>query len=118
MLDFFIRYTMNPTFTLYSNEQQQAMQAQIAGSGQVIQGPNPNTVILKLFLQSLEYQHIYNFPENGVQFIAELGGLMCFFLGMSIISVIECLCFCCCCGCRDNRETSDERKKMRKSTEE
>jgi hypothetical protein len=53
----------------------------VTGSGQAIQGSNPNTVVLKLFMQSLEYQRIYNFPQNGVQFIAELGGLMCFFLG-------------------------------------
>jgi hypothetical protein len=38
--------------------------------------------------------------------VAELGGLMAFFLGISIISVIECLCYCLCCGCRksDNEE--------------
>jgi hypothetical protein len=99
---------LNPTFTPYTDLQRTAIQAQVVASGQAIQGSNPNTIVLKLFLRSLEYEHIYNFPENGVQFIAELGGLMCFFLGMSIISFIECLCFCCCCGCRDNSGETDE----------
>ena len=101
---FAFRYSMNPTFTVYTDAQKQAIQTQVTGSGQAIQGANPNTIVLKLFIRSLEYQRIYNFPENGVQFIAELGGLMSFFLGISIISVMECLCFCCCCGCRDNEE--------------
>jgi hypothetical protein len=34
-------------------------------AGQVIQGSNPNLVMLKLSLSSLEYQKIYNFPQPG-----------------------------------------------------
>jgi hypothetical protein len=34
--------------------------------GQAITGTNPNYVMLKLFLSSLEYQKIYNFPQPGV----------------------------------------------------
>ena len=101
---------MNPTFTVFTDAQKQTLQTQVTGSGQAIQGANPNTIVLKLFMRSLEYQRIYNFPQNGVQFIAELGGLMCFFLGMSIISFIECLCFCCCCGCRDDNDQEDNEK--------
>jgi len=78
-------------------------------SGQAIPGANINTIVLKLYMTSLEYQRIRNFPQNGVQFIAELGGLMGFFLGISVISVIECLCYCCCCGCRKG-DDEDESK--------
>ena len=105
------RYTLNPTFTPYTDLQKQAIQAQVQGSGQAVQGSNLNTITLKLFLRSLEYQHIYNFPENGVQFIGEIGGLMSFFLGMSVISFVECLCFCCCCGCRENPDDSEEKNR-------
>ena len=34
-------------------------------SGQAIQGSNPNIVMVKLSLSSLEYQKIYNFPQPG-----------------------------------------------------
>jgi hypothetical protein len=61
------RYSMNPTFTAFTDAQKQALQTQVTGSGQNIQGANPNTIVLKLFMQSLEYQRIYNFPQNGVQ---------------------------------------------------
>jgi hypothetical protein len=44
---------------------------------------------------SLEYQHIHNYPESGLQFVAELGGLMAFFYGISIISILECFLYCC-----------------------
>ena len=37
---------------------------------------------------------ITNFPQHGIQFLAEVGGLMAFFLGISVISVVECLCYC------------------------
>ena len=39
-------------------------------------------------------QVITNFPQHGIQFLAEVGGLMAFFLGISVISVVECLCYC------------------------
>ncbi len=104
---------MNPTFTPYTDTQKQALQTQVTGSGQAIQGGTPNTVVLKLFMRSLEYQRIYNFPQNGVQFISELGGLMGFFLGMSIISFIECLCFGCCCGCRKPEEYESKIKNVK-----
>jgi hypothetical protein len=100
---------MNPTYTAFTDAQKQALTTQVTSSGQAITGANPGTVVLKLFMRSLEYQQINNFPENGVQFIGEIGGLMSFFLGLSIISFIECCCFCCCCGCREGGD--DEEKK-------
>ena len=33
--------------------------------GQAIPGSNPNLVMLKLYMSSLEYQRIYNFPQPG-----------------------------------------------------
>ena len=98
---------MNPTFTAYTDAQKQSIQTQVTSSGQAITGANPSTIVLKLYMRSLEYQQINNFPQNGVQFIGEIGGLMCFFLGMSIISFIECCCFCCCCGCKDGDNEKD-----------
>jgi uncharacterized membrane protein (UPF0136 family) len=49
-----------------------------------------------------------------VQFIAELGGLMGFFLGISIISLIECMCYGCCCGCRDKNDDEKDTTAIRK----
>jgi hypothetical protein len=42
------------------------------------------------------------------QFVAEIGGLMAFLLGISVISVIECLCYCLCCGCCKPGDDSDK----------
>jgi len=50
---------------------------------------------VKIFASSLEYQHIHNYPESGLQFVAELGGLMAFFFGVSIISIIEFMLYSC-----------------------
>ena len=75
---------------------------------------NSNVVVLRFFLNSMEYQMIQNFPQHGLQFLAEVGGLMAFFLGISAISVFECLCYSCCfirntcCGCCD-RDDDDGR---------
>merc|ERR1712150_366158 len=64
--------------------------------------------IIKLFMTSLEYQRIQNFPQHGLQLLAEVGGIMAFFLGISMISILECVCYFfyklkkCCCSCMDN----------------
>lgn len=65
---------------------------------------NLNVIVMKFYLNSMEYQKIQNFPQHGLQFVAEVGGLMSFFLGISVISIIECMCYAlffvknCCCG--------------------
>jgi len=107
------RYSLSPSYATFSSSQQQTLSSLVTGSGQAIQGANPNIIVLKLYMRSLEYQRIYNFPQNGVQFISELGGLMGFFLGMSIISFIECLCFGCCCGCRKPEEDESKIKNVK-----
>ena len=52
---------------------------------------------------------ITNFPQHGIQFLAEVGGLMAFFLGISVISVIECLCYCTKQAGSGNNEESSSR---------
>ena len=89
-----------------------AQQTLITSSGQSIAGMMPNTVVLKLYMSSTEYQHIHNYPQSGLQFVAELGGLMSFFSGISVISVIECLLFCFCGGFK--RSEADEEEELRK----
>jgi hypothetical protein len=77
-----------------------------------------NVVVLRLFLNSLEFERVHNFPQHGLQFVAEVGGLMAFFLGVSIVSVLECVCYgcgcagrtCCpgCCGCCDEQQQAQD----------
>ncbi len=50
-----------------------ALQSQITASGQSIAGISPNPVILKLFMTSLEYQHIHNYPQSGLNFTSDTG---------------------------------------------
>ena len=45
----------------------------------------------------MDYTVIKNRPQPLLQFIAEIGGMMAFFLGISIITLIECCCYCCSC---------------------
>ena len=75
-----------------------ALQALMTSSGEAFPGTIPSPVILKLYLSSREYEHIHNYPEPGIKFLAQLGGLMLFFLGISIISLIECLAYFIFCG--------------------
>lgn len=35
-------------------------------------GQNVNVAVLKFFVTSLEYQRIHNFPQHGLQFVAEV----------------------------------------------
>jgi len=45
---------------------------QVTSSGQVIPGSNPFVITLKLYMQSLEYDQINNFPQNGMQLIGNM----------------------------------------------
>ena len=76
---------------------------------------NLQVVVLRFFMNSLEYQRIYNFPQHGLQFLAEVGGLMAFFLGISVISLFECFfyvvtCAPCggCCNCGEDDDVDEE----------
>jgi len=80
---------MNPSFSVVTDLQRQSIQTEVTYSGQAIQGSNPGVIILKLYMQSLEYDQINNFPRNGLQFVEKITGQIGFFLGMSIFSFIE-----------------------------
>ena len=80
---------MNPSVSALTDAQRQSLQTQVMSSGQAIQGSNPGIIVLKLYVQSLEYDQINNFPQNGMQYIDKIGGQLGFFLGMSIFSFIE-----------------------------
>ncbi|TRY79803.1 hypothetical protein TCAL_06060 [Tigriopus californicus] len=108
-------YTISPSYSPISDSLKADIQKKIPPNGQ-----NTNVIVLKFFLNSMEYQRIHNFPQHGMQFVAEVGGLMAFFLGISVISIIECLCYgltCCwsaCCGrcCSDDIEDDQAREDL------
>ena len=82
---------MNPSFSAFTDAQKQSIQTQVITSGQAIVGSNPSTIVLKLYMSSLEYDQINNFPQNGMQAIEKISGQLGFFLRMSILSFIELL---------------------------
>merc|ERR1712150_37569 len=61
-----------------------------------------------------EYQRIQNFPQHGLQLVAEVGGILALFLGISIISILECFCYLfyglkkCCCSCFSDESDEDD----------
>jgi hypothetical protein len=64
----------------------------------------------------MEYHHIHNYPQSGLQFVAELGGLLSFFFGISLISLLECFLYCCFGGLkRSGNELEDEEEKKRQT---
>jgi hypothetical protein len=61
------RYTIAASYATLTDIQKQTLQTLITGSGQAIPGGNPNVVVLKLYLSSMENTRIYNFPQPGLQ---------------------------------------------------
>ena len=57
-------------------------------------GAGVNAIVLKFYMANMDYTVIKNRPQPILQFIAEIGGMMAFFLGISIITLIECCCYC------------------------
>ena len=119
-------YSVTATFSPISQSQNLEFEEKFGDNLQ-----NNEVIVLKFFLNSLEYQKIHNFPQHGLQFVAEVGGLMAFFLGISIISLLECFCYMChcirytCCGrcCDDdaneiNEELPPPRWKTRPAADE
>ena len=78
------RYTISASYTELSDSQKLDFQERIPDNGR-----NNQVIILNLFFNSMEYQKIKNFPQHGLQFLAEVGGLMAFFLGKGIISPVK-----------------------------
>ena len=61
-------------------------------------------------LGEYDFMTITNRPQPLIQFIAEIGGLLAFFLGSSAITLME----CCCYGASKVRREYLEREKMRR----
>lgn len=105
------RYTLSSSYSDLSDNLKAELQSKIPS------GSSKNVVVLKFFLNSMEYSKIHNFPQHGLQFVAEVGGLMAFFLGLSVVSVLECFCYCCVASIRkctgeDREEEERERWKQ------
>ena len=66
--------------------------------------------MLKLTMATTDFMTITNGPQPLIQFIAEIGGLLAFFLGSSAITLME----CCCYGASKVRREYLEREKMRR----
>lgn len=71
-------------------------------------GRNIKAIVLKLSMASTDFMTISNRPQPVLQFLAEIGGLMAFFLGTSVISLME----CCCYGATTVSRKYRERQKM------
>ena len=56
-------------------------------------GQNIKAIVMKLSMASTDFMLISNRPQPVLQFLAEIGGLMAFFLGTSVISLMECCCY-------------------------
>lgn len=89
------RYSVSPSYSTISDNLKAELQKKIPDTA-----PSTSVVVLKFFMNSLEYTRIHNFPQPGLQFVAEVGGLMAFFLGLSLVSILECMCYCCICTVR------------------
>ena len=49
--------------------------------------------VTRFSMASNDHMVITSRSQPFLQFLAEIGGMMAFFLGMSFISVVECCCF-------------------------
>ena len=73
-------------------------------------GENIQAIVTRLVISSTDFMKITTRPQPVLQFLAEVGGMMAFFLGMSFISLIECCCF----GASKAKSKYQERMKMMK----
>ena len=62
-------------------------------------------IVTKLSMASNDHMVITSRSQPFLQFLAEIGGMMAFFLGMSFISLVECCCF----GASKAKRKFDER---------
>ncbi len=63
------RYSMASSYSDLSDNLKAELQAKMSAAG-VSQASN--VVVLKFYLNSMEYTKIYNFPQHGLQFVAEV----------------------------------------------
>ena len=52
-------------------------------------GQNIKAIVMKLNMASTDFMMISNRPQPFLQFLAEIGGMMAFFLGLSVVSLME-----------------------------
>ena len=109
------RYSLSASYSDLSDSLKAELQSKMTAAG--ISG-GKNVIVLKFYLNSMEFTKIHNFPQHGLQFVAEVGGLMAFFLGLSSVSILECLCYCCVftyrkCSGQDRED--EERKKWKQA---
>lgn len=63
------RYSLSQSFSDFSDDLKRNLGVKIADAG----APGTTTVVmLKFFLNSMEYTKIHNFPQHGLQFVAEV----------------------------------------------
>ena len=62
-------------------------------------------IVTRLSMSSNDLMKITSRSQPFLQFLAEVGGMMAFFLGMSFISLVE----CCCYGAAKTKAKYEER---------
>ena len=95
------RYSLSVTQTDLADSLKIRLQDKIS-SGEVS--------VTKLVMAGTDFMRITTRPQPVIQFLAEVGGLLAFFLGMSAIS----LCECCCFGAARAKAKYEESVQMRK----
>ena len=63
------RYSLTQSFSDFSDNLKADLASKINQAGA---SSTTNVVMLKFFLNSLEYTKIHNFPQHGLQFVAEV----------------------------------------------
>ena len=99
------RYSLSATQTELADSQKISLQDKIS-SGEVI--------VTRLVMAGTDFMRITTRPQPVIQFLAEIGGLLAFFLGMSVISLMECCCF----GMARAKAKYEESVQMRKVSQD
>jgi hypothetical protein len=64
----FFRYTITPSYSILSDNLKGELRTKMLKAGSAAN----NVVVLKFYLNTLEYTRIQNFPQHGLQFVAEV----------------------------------------------
>ena len=81
------RYSISPILSDLSDSVKQGLKDKVPV------GAGVNAIVLNFYMASMDYTVIKNRPQPFLQFLAEVGGMMAFFLGLSLITLIECCCY-------------------------
>ena len=85
------RYSVSPIISDLSDSVKQKFRTRVQSGTEV------NLIVMKFYMLSQDTIVIKNIPQPMLQILAEVGGMMAFFLGVSVISLVECLLYCCSC---------------------